>query len=114
MFLSSVLTTIKGSGLLLLLALFLCLCVVGFLLQFSLCRRRAPLPILLLPVVLCLLSLLLIYSCQMRWLVLPLRAFNTLVRGGLLRMWGVCIEGFLVGCSIGWVTRLFDRNVKKK
>lgn len=114
MFLSSVLHTLQDGSLALLIAVFCILTAVGFLIQFQFCRFRAPVPLQLLPVVICLLALLLLYSFSVSWLPLSLPAYNTLVKGGLLRIWGVCAEGFLFGCLIGWIFRLFDRNIKKK
>lgn len=114
MFFYSVFGLFQGVALFLLIAVFLFLGIIGFLLQFSLSRARAPLPFRSLPLALCLLILLLLFSYSVGWLSLPLRAYNTLVKSGLMRIWGVCSEGFLCGCLLGWLTRFFDRNRKKK
>ena len=114
MFLYSSFFLLRGGGLALALALFGIFLALGLVVQLWICHIRAPLPARLLPPVLCALVLLLIGSFYAGWLFLPLRAYNTLVRGGMLRVWGILAEGFLLGTVLGWIAWIVRPRVKKK
>lgn len=114
MFLYTSLLFLTGGGPVLAAVLFLALLGVGLAIQLWLCRIRAPLAVRLLPVVLAALVLLLLWSFYGGALYLPLPAYNSLVRSGVIRVWGILAEGFLLGALAGWIVWLIRPKVTKK
>lgn len=114
MFLYTSLRFLRGGGPVLAAFLFLVLLGVGLGIQLFLCRIRAPLAVRLLPPVLAALLLLLLWSFYSGLLFLPLPAYNSLVRSGVVRVWGILAEGFLLGALAGWIIWLVSPKVTKK